>query len=338
MFLVGLRRQGGNSYRLLLASSRSLSSKPPPSAVPPVNGEETPATKAKVASNKAKTSTANAAGKSDGESKDTEASPAATPRKRLSKKKLQQQQQPITVSSKYISFDDFPKLPKEIRNASDGLLNQVRLNRKFYPSGNDPEAESTGTGSGSVSVSAVESPKLESKNIPYHDFSIPSQHLRGYHPQVMEADRLLNELNDFSAVFEFSELNQPPHAEHPLKRSWSKMIPINPGLHSISNEYLWELAPQGKIFQSPPFDSHTYTIDGFKDWEEKMKYKAKVEFEKDFNEQAETNQAIKEFNKNKSFISSTTGGGRKKLNRKLVKTFKKLKNEGKLGKKDENDD
>lgn len=344
MFIAGLRKQSRNYGVSLVAaaSRRAVSSKPPPSSVPPVEEAKTPSSSSTAAGS---------AGSPDKEvpvntAASTLAAEAETPKTPRQKRQYKKKQAAATGNStaasnnvthpqsKYLAFEDFPRIPKELSNASDAYLNQVRLARSFYPLALALVPEST-----EVKVKAGKAMNGDADSRPYHDFYIPTHHMKAYQFNN-EADRLLNELNEYPTFLpmEFSDLNHPPHVEHPLKRSWSKIMPLNPGLHAISNEYLWELVPESKFFKSPPFDAHTDSLNGFQDWEIKMKEKAKQRFAESLKDQQEANKAIKEFNENKSFITPSQSGGRKKLNRKLVKTFRKLQNEGKLGNKDEHDD
>lgn len=305
---------------------RLLSNKPPPA--PAVNGDDPAA--ATTPAPQTKTTSLHKTPDSDSKGDSAQAAEITASKKaiRLAGKKKAALTKPCAASSPFLAFEAFPKPPKAIRNASESMLNQVRLNRAFYPANADEI--------GVPRHAAAPSPPLQLPTAQsYHDFGIPSRYLHGAQPNN-EADRLLNELNDFLSLLpaEFSDLHQPPHVEHPLKRSWLKLVPLNPRLHQIANEYLWQLVPQGKFFNSPPFDGYTATLDGFRRWEAKMKQQAQLKLQRSLKEQQEADQAIKEFSKTNSFLGPVPGG-RKKLNRKLVKTFRKLQTEGKLGKKDD---
>lgn len=304
---------------------RLLSNKPPPA--PAVNGDD--AAGATTPAPQTKTTSPHKSSDPDplGDSAQTVETTAPKKSIRLAGKK--KAAKPHAASSPFLAFEAFPKPPKAIRNASESMLNQVRLNRAFYPANADEIAVPRPAGAAPASTLQPESV------VSYHDFGIPSHYLHGAQPNS-EADRLLNELNDFLSLLpaEFSDLHQPPHVEHPLKRTWLKLVPLNPRLHQIANEYLWQLVPQGKFFKSPPFDGYTATLDGFGRWEAKMKLQAQLKLQRSLKEQQEADQALKEFSKTNSFLG-VVPGGRKKLNRKLVKTFRKLQTEGKLGKKDD---
>ncbi|CAK7891422.1 hypothetical protein CAAN1_01S03466 [[Candida] anglica] len=238
-----------------------------------------------------------------------------------------------STTSKYISFKDFPRAPAAIRKSStDSLLGLI--DRRAFYSQNEQEQKDI-----EKNISEATKP-VEVR--PYHSFQIPKQFLKGHRDD--EIERILNEINDYSSSFipsEFVDLTRPPFAEHPLKRSWSNLMPLNPGLHSISNEYLWEIVPENKLFKSPPFESvqnnkNEDVLFRYKNWEEQKKKEKTKQLQEKLNEQKETDEAVKEFQKNNSFFA--VSGGRKKLNRNLVKKFRKLKQEGKLGKNTEDED
>lgn len=126
--------------------------------------------------------------------------------------------------------------------------------------------------------------------------------------------------------------------EHTLKKSLLGMINLNPSLDEIDDEYLWKILPKGKLFGLPPFESKI-SPDGFKNWEKEMLERKHKENSARAIDAKEFNDFQSQLTDSKSFYAKT--GARRKLNRKLVKKYKQLKEEGKIPKdmdKDPNDD
>ncbi|CCG23538.1 hypothetical protein CORT_0D07050 [Candida orthopsilosis Co 90-125] len=132
-----------------------------------------------------------------------------------------------------------------------------------------------------------------------------------------------------------------PILEHPLKKSLSGLKTLNPAMNKIKDQFLWDVIPEEKLAFAPP-----YQVDnpvGFKKWEQELI----AEREKVKKEQDLILKELQEFEKlmgdSKSFFgknqndpksddASDNGakGSRRKLNRKLLKKYKKLKDEGKI--------
>ncbi|KAI5968060.1 uncharacterized protein KGF55_000044 [Candida pseudojiufengensis] len=144
--------------------------------------------------------------------------------------------------------------------------------------------------------------------------------------------------------------------QHPLKKSLSGLKNLNPALNNINDNYLWDFIPEDKLVCSPP-----YQLDdplGFKKFNENFI----IQQNKEKFEKLEILKEIKEFEKlmgnSKSFFNNNNNnnynnnqyqyqnqnqndqksnefienhhGSRKKLNRKLLKKYKQLKDEGKI--------
>lgn len=135
-----------------------------------------------------------------------------------------------------------------------------------------------------------------------------------------------------------------PILEHPLKKSLSGLKVLNPAMNKIKDQFLWDVMPEEKLAFVPP-----YQVDdelGFKQWEqnliaerEKVKkeqdliMKELQEFEKLMGDSKSFfGNGTTDSQKNDSNTSDATGakGSRRKLNRKLLKKYKKLKDEGKI--------
>ncbi|KAI5967304.1 hypothetical protein CANMA_003124 [Candida margitis] len=138
-----------------------------------------------------------------------------------------------------------------------------------------------------------------------------------------------------------------PILEHPLKKSLSGLKTLNPAMNKIKDQFLWDVIPEDNMAFVPP-----YQVDnplGFKKWEQELI----AERERAKREQDSILKELQEFDKlmgdSKSFFGknqtndsqggdnsedasdgSGAKGSRRKLNRKLLKKYKKLKDEGKI--------
>lgn len=115
--------------------------------------------------------------------------------------------------------------------------------------------------------------------------------------------------------------------EHPMRKSLSGMSKINPTLDIIEDSYLWEILPPKKLFGIPPYQRSDPL--GFKEWERKLVEK---EVKKQLEDEAykeEYGKMMAEVSDADSFIMSKRGA-RKRINRKLLKNYKKLEKDAKL--------
>lgn len=132
-----------------------------------------------------------------------------------------------------------------------------------------------------------------------------------------------------------------PILEHPLKKSLSGLKTLNPAMNKIKDQFLWDVMPEEKLAFVPPYQADNPL--GFKQWEKELI----AEQEKVKKEQDLILKELQEFEKlmgdSKSFFGknqngsksddvtdSRAKGNRRKLNRKLLKKYKKLKDEGKI--------
>ncbi|CAK9437810.1 uncharacterized protein LODBEIA_P21880 [Lodderomyces beijingensis] len=141
---------------------------------------------------------------------------------------------------------------------------------------------------------------------------------------------------------EISSRIEPDHneiyaeAEHPLKRTLSGLQMLYPAMHQIHDSFLWQVIPEDKLCGVPPYQTDDAL--GFKQWEQDMiNQQEKQKLEKEM-VQRELQEFQSLMGDTKSFFydsESAANGHRRKLNRKLLKRFKKLKQEGKIPEKKE---
>lgn len=225
--------------------------------------------------------------------------------------------------NKYISFKDFPKAPESIlKQSAEELFSNIDIK---------PTVQTTGT------------------NDNFVDFSIPDKYLKSQiKEEVTEKDKaLVEELDNFLKSNDQLEQAQSqlnfiklyydqdtnlyqPLPEHTLKKSLSGMINLNPSLDDIDDEYLWKLIPKDKTFGSPPFEQ-SLCKDGFKQWEKVQLQKHKTEMKEEEINNKEFEDFKQSLHNSKTFfkVNST---GRRKLDRKLLKRYKQLKQQGKVPK------
>lgn len=209
-------------------------------------------------------------------------------------------------SSKYLSFDELPKAPQSVIDQFSGKL-FTHTPRNIFEADED-----------------------ELKPEPFsYDFS------------MLPHDIIREPLNKAHASEIWHRINGVPsfsqNSEHPMKKSITGMFDLNPKLNEVSDELLWKLCPQGNMYENAPFDGES----GF----DSVKiYEAKIN--KDLFDQFETTQAhakeIKEFEKDlyssKSLVRTKTtkaakdstekSGGRKKLDRALLRKYIKYSEDG----------
>lgn len=225
--------------------------------------------------------------------------------------------------NKYIPFKDFPKAPESIlKQTAEELFSNINMK-------------------------PVSEPPQNKDN--FIDFSIPDKYLKSKaKDEITEKDKaLVEELDNFIRSNDqleqaLSQLNfiklyydqdsnlYQPLPEHTLKKSLSGMINLNPSLNDIDDEYLWNLIPKDKTFGIPPFEA-SITKDGFKKWEQTQLQKRKSEMK----DEEINNKEFEDFklllHNSKTFFK-VNSNGRRKLDRKLLKRYKKLKQEGKIPK------
>lgn len=237
--------------------------------------------------------------------------------------------------NQYIPFKNFPKAPDYIMSQSlDSLYKSI----DHKPS----NLEING--------------KKQSSSEKFVEFAIPDKYSKTkIKEQITEKDKaVVDEINSLSRSNDEKEINQlhmnvlklyydedsntyQPLPEHSLKKSLSGMINLNPHMEDIDDEYLWNLFPKSSSFGKPPFESKNDNISSFKVWEKVQLEKLKKEQlikegnEKEFKEFENLLQNLKTFfRKLNTNTTNTTSGGRRKLDRKLLKKYKKLKSEGKI--------
>lgn len=242
------------------------------------------------------------------------------------------QHKPRATPKNYISFANFPKVPESILNASTEDL-----------------YASIGQGLGSPLSPFNKIPKPET----FIDFEIPDKYLKSkIRQQITDNDRaLVGELDNLAKAEDDSQISQShlklvklyydqdtnsfqPVPEHSLKKTLSGMLNLNPSLDDIDDEYLWELIPKDKAFGVPPFEQEI-TPNGFKKWEQEKLIEQKIANSARDSNIREFKEFEKQFTQTKSFYKKA--GSRRKLDRKLVKKYKKLKEDGKLPNDDEDD-
>lgn len=203
-----------------------------------------------------------------------------------------------------------------------------------------------------------ERPEITPSNVFAYKFEIPSQFIRSKNlergskslssPSSFEP---AHNILDFRSDYDTNNMFRVP--EHPLRESITGMFISNPLMEGIDNDFLWDLYPKGKTFDHVPFGGDA-SFNGFKNWEkaENKKVKEKeAQFETKLNEMKEFNATL---NESKSFYrkaprvtekktaASTESpkkvGGRRKLDRSLLKQYRKYKNEGWLRRKHNRDD
>lgn len=117
-----------------------------------------------------------------------------------------------------------------------------------------------------------------------------------------------------------------PSTEHPIRKTFSGMSKINPALDKISDEYLWSILPTQSMFGVPPYQKDDPL--GFEKWEQKFIEEEEQKRKQEETDEKEYEQFMADLNASESFVSSK--GTRKKVDRKLLKKYKKMKKDGKL--------
>lgn len=246
----------------------------------------------------------------------------------------------------YIPITKFPKVP-------DSILNQSA--KDLYES---------------IGLTPPEEEEMNKKKNTFVDFNIPDDHLKStIKARITEKDRaIVDGLDNMVKSNDDREIRQlhasvvklyydedtntyQPLPEHTLKKSLSGMINLNPHLEDIDDEYLWDLFPRNKPFGNPPFEQK-WNINSFKNWEnsqleklrkeQSIKEDHKKEYSDFLNQLHDSKSLFKKtaanMNQQKESNASVNSKGRRKLDRKLLKQYKKLKEEGKIPKDDDDND
>lgn len=251
--------------------------------------------------------------------------------KNISKKLLE-----VSKGPKYIPLKNFPTAPQSLLDLSlDELYQSINLKPvSDYGIANDEN-------------STKDKDNTQEKTT-FVDFSIPDKYLKSQvKDQVTakdkaiveeldnfiksddEADLTLSQLNMIKLYYDQESNSYQPLPEHTLKKSLLGMINLNPALVDIDDEFLWNIIPRDKLFGKPPFEMNMGP-NAFKDWEKQMLEKERKERDAKEIDEKEYKEFEISLNKAKSFFKKS--GGRKKLDKQLMKQYKRLKKEGKIPK------
>lgn len=107
--------------------------------------------------------------------------------------------------------------------------------------------------------------------------------------------------------------------EHPLKKSLSGMINLNPHLNDVDDDFLWDLIPPDKLFGSKFFEKEGT----FREWEEGLLEEKNKLMDHLKEHEAEISDFLKQFSENKNVVVKKNR--RLKLNKSLIKAYKSLK-------------
>ena len=231
-------------------------------------------------------------------------------------------------TANYIPYNKFPKAPEYIHDLSDEDFDKP------------------------VSVASL-NPKPPTPNPhTYIDFKIPDKFVKSkisISDKISEKERgIVDALNDFAKAESQEDMEKfklkfvkyyydpdtdsfEPLPEHDLKTSILGMMSFNPQLNDIEDEYLWKLFPKHKLFGVPPFET-IKEPHGFKVWEQSQLEKQR--------EKKEAKKLVdKEYKDFKLSLTDSKSvytklGSRRKIDRRLVKKYKELKEKGALPKTD----
>lgn len=251
------------------------------------------------------------------------------------------QKESSTSSSKYVSFDKLPKPPREIL---DLPLDQfyAKVYMRDLPA--RPEIEASNKFSYKFEVP----PRFVRHK--HHEFpALEKEELKPQEKQQNSSFEPANNILEFKVDYNTNSLIRVP--EHPLKESITGMFVSNPLMHNLDNDFLWDLYPKGKSYGNAPFGGDP-SFDGFRNWENNENNKVKEkesQFEskvKEVNEFRETLSESKSFYRKQTAQAAPTeesdantskSGGRRKLDRTLLKKYRKYKKEGLFKKRFNND-
>lgn len=244
---------------------------------------------------------------------------------------LESEKEPKTTQvspTKYMSFDQLPKPSKELQDIS---LEQFNA---------------------SLRMEEFESPPLQANDellSDYrHNFKLSSKHLAPKNQKLLDKLKVSGSYTPnltLLGIYQDTDTMVSGLEDHPLKESITGMCVLNPLLHEIKNKSLWEMFPEDKAFGSPPFGDK-FHFNFFKEWEASKKDKLKEFESKKLAEEKEFQKFCKSLKKSKSFVRKTPTtsrpkviqevsgkpevvetSGRKKLDRSLIKQYRKFRKE-----------
>lgn len=223
--------------------------------------------------------------------------------------------------SKYVSPADLPKPPKEILKMSMEQL-YAKVYMKDLP----------------------ERPVITPSNVFAYKFEIPDQFMR------KASGPTADPFEPAHKVFETRPMeSDPQHDEHPLKTSITGMFLSSSSMLSFDDSFLWSLYPSRKMFDHAPYDGDA-SFDGFKNWQASQNAKLQVKNSVPDNKRQEIAHLNEALQESKSFYrkpavqaagddkAPARTGGRKKLDRALLKKYRKHRMEGYYVKNDKDDD
>ncbi|CAI5758424.1 unnamed protein product [Candida verbasci] len=222
------------------------------------------------------------------------------------------------VVNQYLPTTALPQIPDHIKSKSLKEIYESIGAKDVYDRLNEPKGVNFNIPKQFIKQDQVP----ESKKINHQALD---EKLKNFIQQEKTDDSLISTSHEIISSLE-SNLNEMyPMLSHPLKRSISGISKINPELDNIDDEYLWELYPNNKMYGIPPYQSDVL---GFKKWENDLIDKNhKQEMEDELNKR-EYKQFVAQLKGNSLFGTQH----RRKLNRDLLKKFKKLQKEGKIPK------
>lgn len=232
---------------------------------------------------------------------------------------------------KFVPFAQLPKPPKEIQ---DLTLDQFYA--KVYMR--------------DLPVRPVVTPS----NVFAYNFEVPSQFIKNSAepPSSDSSFEPAHKILEFKVDYDSNSMVRIQ--DHPLKESITGMFVSNPLMQNIDNDFLWDMYPQGKMFDNTPYGGDA-SFDGFKNWEKEQNEKLKDKQEVFESKAQEITDFHNTLNASKSFYRKAVAseakapasvdkpvvakaGGRKKLDRALIKQYRKYKKEGYLRRRRNNDD
>lgn len=228
------------------------------------------------------------------------------------------------AKQKYMSFDDLPKPPEEFQNMSTEEFH-AQLNMTPVP--------------------IKRATRLDSDGYKFA-FNLPAENLL-----PRRDDRLtrgaLGSIEPNLALLGIGmnhDTMQSGLEEHPSRESITGVCVLNPLLHEVKNKTLWELFPSKTDFDSSQFGD-PMRLDAFKEWEASMN-KSLDEAKKDQRIKEKKFQDFYEsFQESNSFMrkpaqvrraaaapspaktDKQVTNGRRKLDRKLLRQYRKYRNE-----------
>ena len=297
--------------------------------------------------------------KSDNTPEDPHA--AAPPKKALAKikkeKDVKEEQNTKTTSAgkklvkrltqKYMSFKDLPKPLQEFQNMSTEQFNAL-LNMSEIPEKGLPKHE----------------PLMPISEFKY-DFTLHPRHrLLSRRGLIGAGEKQYGAIEPNLALLGLNldaDTLSSGMEEHPLRESITGMCVMNPLLKEIKNKSLWEFFPATRKYGASPFGKDA-SFNAFKEWEDLKTAKFKVFEEKKQKEEKEFRDFCKNLQESNSFVRKTAAAdagkkiapvtkdaketlseeksvatsGRRKLDRSLLRQYRKYRKDQYL--KDSKDD